>query len=111
VEVASLKSDSIVTSTGAEVPAQLIVWATGHRKTYDWADAATRARLNVQPDGLYLYRNIVPPEVPGLLFIGGEVTTYNNPLTHALQAEWAAALITVRLLAPAASLSLLLGRL
>jgi hypothetical protein len=43
-----------------------------------------------------LFRNIVPPEVPGLLFVGGEVTTYNNPLTHALQSEWVASLITVR---------------
>ena len=62
------------------------------RRADDW----TRQRLNLQPDGLPLFRNIVPPEVPGLLFVGGEVTTYNNPLTHALQSEWVASLITVR---------------
>lgn len=60
------------------------------------ADEWTRSRLDLQDDGLYLYRNIAPPLVPNLLFVGGEVTTYNNPLTHALQAEWVAALIAVR---------------
>ena len=62
------------------------------RRADDW----TRSRLDLQDDGLYLYRNIAPPLVPNLLFVGGEVTTYNNPLTHALQAEWVAALIAVR---------------
>jgi len=60
------------------------------------ADEWTRARLDLQADGLYLYRNILSPLVPNLLFVGGEVTTYNNPLTHALQAEWVAALVAVR---------------
>ena len=34
--------------------------------------------------------------MPRLFFVGGEVTTYNNPLTHGLQSEWVAAVITVR---------------
>jgi hypothetical protein len=46
--------------------------------------------LGLQKDGLYLYRNILPPKVPGLAFVGSEVSTFNNVLTSGLQAEWLA---------------------
>jgi hypothetical protein len=36
VQVAALTKSGVVITGGVEVPAQLIVWATGHRKTYDW---------------------------------------------------------------------------
>ncbi len=60
------------------------------------ADEATRARLDLAEDGLALYRNICAPRVARLFFVGGEVTTYNNPLTHGLQSEWVAAVVAVR---------------
>ena len=44
-----------------------------------------RARLDLQKDGLYLYRNCLPYAVPHLAFIGSEVSTYNNILTQGLQ--------------------------
>ena len=47
-----------------------------------------QARLGIQKDGLYLYRNILAPKVPGLGFVGSEVSTFNNVLTSGLQAEW-----------------------
>ena len=46
--------------------------------------------LGLQKDGLYLYRNVLPPKVPGLAFVGSEVSTFNNVLTSGLQAEWLA---------------------
>lgn len=37
-------------------------------------------------DGLYLYRHMLPPNVPNLAFVGSEINSWNNPLTAALQA-------------------------
>jgi dimethylaniline monooxygenase (N-oxide forming) len=47
-------------------------------------------RLGLQKDGLYLYRNVLPPQLPRLAFVGSEVSTFNNILTAGLQAEWLA---------------------
>jgi dimethylaniline monooxygenase (N-oxide forming) len=44
-------------------------------------------RLNVQKDGLYLYRHILPPSVPGLAFIGSECATIFNCTNSGLQAR------------------------
>merc|ERR1712232_938752 len=45
-------------------------------------------------DGLYLYRNIIPPAVYNLAFVGSEVSTFNNILTHGLQALWLQRMLT-----------------
>ena len=42
----------------------------------------------MERDGLYLYRNVLPPQLPDLAFIGSEGSTFNNILTHSLQAQW-----------------------
>lgn len=57
----------------------------------------TQARLGLQKDGLYLYRNCLPPAVPGLAFVGAEVSTFNNVLTSGLQAEWLARMVVGRI--------------
>jgi dimethylaniline monooxygenase (N-oxide forming) len=54
-------------------------------QTYDYLDGDMRARLDLQKDGLYLYRNCLPYAVPHLAFVGSEVSTYNNILTQGLQ--------------------------
>jgi len=48
-------------------------------------EGGIKARLGIQKDGLYLYRNCLPPAVPGLAFVGSEVSTFNNVLTSGLQ--------------------------
>jgi hypothetical protein len=52
-----------------------------------------QARLGLQKDGLPLYRHILPPQVPGLAFVGCEASSFNTPLTAGLQAEWLAAVV------------------
>ena len=46
---------------------------------------APRQSINVQHDGVYLYRHVLVPGLPGLAFVGAEVSTFNNILTAALQ--------------------------
>ena len=44
-----------------------------------------QAKLGVAKDGLPLFRNILPPLLPRLGFVGSEVSSYNNVLTSGLQ--------------------------
>merc|ERR1712217_728369 len=57
-------------------------------KSYAYLEPTLRERLNRQSDGLYLYRNMFPMQVPDLCFVGSEVSTFNNILTQGLQALW-----------------------
>ncbi len=58
------------------------------------------AALDVQADGLYLYRHMLPPKVADLAFVGSEVATISNIATHAIQAEWLAAALKGRVTLP-----------
>jgi len=75
---------------GTMLPCDLLVFGTGFTKSYDLFDRLVKTKLDIQSDGMYLHRNIIPPNVADLAFIGCEVSTFNNILTHALQAEWLA---------------------
>ena len=66
----------------------LVVCGTGFAKDYSMFDAETQRLLAVDDDGLWLYNNVIPPDVPGLAFVGSEVSTFNNILTQWLQAQW-----------------------
>jgi hypothetical protein len=68
------------------------VQATGWKTDVSVLSKDVREQLNVQSDGLHLYRNILCPRVDGLAFIGSNVLTFMNPYTHAVQASWFASL-------------------
>merc|ERR1719221_1794233 len=80
--------DGVVLSDGTQIQADVVIYGTGFGKSYAIFDKATQKKLAVQRDGLYLYRNIIPPAVPNLAFVGSEVSTFNNILTHGIQALW-----------------------
>jgi dimethylaniline monooxygenase (N-oxide forming) len=83
------KENSVVLVDGTEIEADLVIYGTGFKKNYDLFDASfIQPLLDIQKDGLYLYRNIIPPKVPNLAFIGSEVSTFNNIMTQGLQALW-----------------------
>ena len=76
------------------LPCDVLVCGTGFEKHYDYLPVAERAALNVQEDGLWLYRHTLPPAVADLAFVGSEVATISNNVTHGVQAEWLARHIT-----------------
>merc|ERR1719203_1142661 len=78
---------------GTELEADLVVFGTGFTKHYGLLDRLIQNKLKLEKDGLYLYRNVLPPRLPDFAFVGSEVSTFNNILTHALQAEWLARLL------------------
>eukprot|EP00440_Ansanella_granifera_P072050 gb/GFBE01078189.1/.p1 GENE.gb/GFBE01078189.1/~~gb/GFBE01078189.1/.p1 ORF type:complete len:626 (+),score=157.37 gb/GFBE01078189.1/:1-1878(+) len=94
----------VVLNDGTELDCDLVVYGTGFKKSYDIFDSTfVQPKLDIQKDGLYLYRNILPPQVPDLAFIGCEVSTFNNILTHGLQALWLTKVLTGELRLPKTS--------
>lgn len=95
--------DGVVLADGTQLQADVVIYGTGFGKSYGLFDKATQQKLAVQKDGLYLYRNIIPPAVPNLAFIGSEVSTFNNILTHGLQALWLQQLLVGKMSLPTQS--------
>jgi len=89
-ELQRMTPTGAVLQDGTEVEADILVYGTGFGKSYDLLESSLQERLDLERDGLYLYRNVLPPRLPGLAFVGSEVSTFNNILTHGLQAEWLA---------------------
>eukprot|EP00933_Yihiella_yeosuensis_P061563 TRINITY_DN64393_c0_g1_i1.p1 TRINITY_DN64393_c0_g1~~TRINITY_DN64393_c0_g1_i1.p1 ORF type:complete len:624 (-),score=130.98 TRINITY_DN64393_c0_g1_i1:155-2026(-) len=93
----------VVLNDGTELDCDLVVYGTGFKKSYDIFDSTfVQPKLNIQKDGLYLYRNIIPPQVPYLAFVGCEVSTFNNIMTHGLQALWLKKVLTGEIKLPSA---------
>ena len=65
-----------------------VICGTGFTKDYSIFHESIEDSLNVEEDGLWLYKNIIPPNVRNLAFIGSEVSTFNDILTQNLQAKW-----------------------
>lgn len=61
---------------------------TGFDKDYSIFDDTTRQQLNVETDGLYLFRHTVPTKVDNLAFVGSEIATISNIGTYGIQAAW-----------------------
>ena len=78
----------------------VVIYGTGFQKTYEFLSVEVRADLSIEEDGLYLYKNIFHTGVPGLSFVGSQVTTFNNILTHYLQAQLVAAVLSGRVMLP-----------
>jgi len=78
----------------------MVVMGTGFTKDYSYFDEETQTKLDRQNDGLYLYRNVLPPKVENLAFVGGEVSTFNNILTQSLQCLWLKKLFTKEVAMP-----------
>ncbi|GLC42610.1 hypothetical protein PLESTM_001356100 [Pleodorina starrii] len=95
-EINRFVRNGVILQDGNFVAADLVLYCTGYLKTYDYLEGDMRSRLELQKDGLYLYRNCLPYAVPHLAFIGSEVSTYNNILTHGLQALWLAHILSGR---------------
>ncbi|MCU7723912.1 NAD(P)/FAD-dependent oxidoreductase [Actinoplanes sp. KI2] len=79
-------------SDGTELPADLVVCATGFRQGVPFLDADTQRRLFDERGNFRLYRQILPPDVEGLYFNG-----YNSSFFSPLNAEMAAVWITAHL--------------
>lgn len=85
--ISSFDEHGVTLEDGTRLDADIVVYGTGFGKSYEYFDQMQN-RLNIDSDGLFLYRNILPTGLPNVAFVGAEVSTFNNILTQGLQAVW-----------------------
>ena len=88
-EIKTMNKDKTITlKSGQTIPCDVLILGTGFCKNYDIFDTTIQKALDIQSDGLYLYRHMIAPEVSDLAFCGSEIATISNIATYAIQAEW-----------------------
>jgi len=90
----------ILLGDGRALEADLVIFGTGYVKSYSIFDREQQEALGIEEDGLYLYRQIVHPNIPELAFIGSEISTFSNLLTQGLQVAWLERLLQGRMELP-----------
>lgn len=64
------------------------VFTPGFTNSYGFFDEATKKALEKTKGSSYLYRQIIPPRVTNLAFIGFIMSPCNTVLTQAMQSLW-----------------------
>lgn len=93
--------EGVVLTDGSTIgPFDVIVAATGYKSDYSYLDKATRAALDVEDDGLWLFRHVLPPAVANLAFVGSEHHTFQNIVSSGVQGEWLARVLAGHIALP-----------
>jgi dimethylaniline monooxygenase (N-oxide forming) len=98
-EIAEFRGKTLKLTSGDVLEADLVVFGTGFRQDYSIFPNDLRDKLELEEDGLYLYRYILPAKIDNLAFIG-KVAAVSNISSYGLQAEWLARKIVTHALPP-----------
>ncbi len=90
--IAAYTPTGVALTNGTSRAVDVVVLATGWETDYGFLAPDIRALLGFMDDGLYLYRQMLHPDVPRLAFVG-QASTIASILTYNLQARWLAELI------------------
>ena len=91
-KIAHYTPTGLMLQSGIAVDADVVILATGWKSDYGFLSDEVRSRLTFEEDGLYLYRQMIHPGVPNLVFVGN-ASTIASILTYSLQARWLGELI------------------
>jgi len=91
-EIEEYSTNGLSLKNGTQLDADVVVFATGWKPDYCFLPQPLYAQLGFEKDGLYLYRQMLHPNVANLAFIG-QASTVINILTYNLQARWLCELI------------------
>ena len=84
-EIEKFTENGLELKSGKHLIADVVVFGTGWAYDQDILPPAIRSEMD--DDGLYLYRHILHPNVPGFAFVG-LASTFNNSLSAYLEARW-----------------------
>ncbi len=84
---------------GEEIEADCVVFGTGWKCDHGFLSAEVRQLLGEEDDGFYLYRHMLHPNLPNLLFLG-RAATFLSIVTDCIQARWLAELLAGRVTLP-----------
>jgi len=95
--VKELRGESVAFADGTEEPLDAIIYATGYRITFPFLDRET---FDPDREAGLLYRRMIPPAHPGLIFAGlVQPIGPTIPLVET-QGKWIAALLSGRIALP-----------
>lgn len=84
-----LEPQKVVLSDGGTLPCDVLVLGTGWKTGLGLLDEETvKPLLDLEDDGIWLYRHVTPPNAKGLAFVGSNASTFTNPCTAYIQACW-----------------------
>ena len=87
--------NGLVLEDGTRLDIDVAVFGTGWRTDYSALPEDALNKIDIDDDGFYLYRHMLHPDVPNLVFIGS-ASTICSILTYNLQARWLVDLIKGR---------------
>lgn len=88
-EIAHFTRDGIVLGDGDTLTVDCVVFGTGWKSEHGFLPDAAAEALGADEDGFYLYRHMLHPDLPKLVFVG-RASTFASVLTYSLQARWLA---------------------
>jgi hypothetical protein len=86
-EVAGLAPGGVRLGDGTPLYADVVVFGTGFRQEAPFLSRGVLARVRGDDGSFRLHRNIIPPEVPRLAFVGYNASLYSQ-LTSEIAARW-----------------------
>ncbi len=100
-EIREYTESGVILTNDVALQADAVVLATGWDVNYGFLEQDILPRVGLESDGIYLYRQMVHPELPGVAFVG-YASTICSVVTYGLQARWLAELLkgTFRLPSP-----------
>eukprot|EP00884_Botryococcus_braunii_P014868 jgi/Botrbrau1/23382/Bobra.0051s0032.3 len=100
-DVDRFTKDGVILQDGRHLSGfDVILTALGYHRDYSFLPPEWHRLLDIEEDGLWLYRHIIPTKVPGLAFVGGEMVTNDGILSLGIQAEWIARVIAGKIVLP-----------
>jgi dimethylaniline monooxygenase (N-oxide forming) len=91
-EVVEYTPKGVVLKNGKNLDIDIVVLGTGWKTDYGFLPEQVRVAIKFEEDGFYLYRHMLHPDVPNIVFVGS-ASTICSILTYNLQARWLAELI------------------
>lgn len=88
-EIAGFNDRGVALKNGEVRQVDVVIMATGWETDYGFLEENLRHALEFANDGLYLYRQMLHPQIEGLAFVG-YASTIESVLTYNLQARWLA---------------------
>ncbi len=98
-EVERYTPNGLALQDGDEVAVDCAVFGTGWTNDLGFLSEEIRDRLGEEEDGFYLYRHMLHPDLPNLVFVG-RASTFLSVVTYCLQARWLAEAIASRVELP-----------
>lgn len=91
--------DGIVLQDGDKLDVDCVVFGTGWKTAYGYFSSEIETVLGNDEDGFYLYRHMLHPDLPNLVF-AGRASTFLSIVTYNVQARWLAEALAGRVALP-----------